>query len=179
MSTNHTSNYNLCQWEPSDKVLRTEFNADNAKIDAAIAAVDSRISSVSGDKASVSELNGVRSSVDSLTQTVADHTAELAKKGNCQLAFYSYTGNGRYGESNANSITFSNTPAVVCVGRGGSWLVLVAGVSTSWVVGGASGRGIVNITWSGKTVRWYSDTADAQMNASSTAYTAIALCKLS
>ena len=36
MSTNHTTNYNLNQWEATDKVLRTEFNEDNAKIDAAL-----------------------------------------------------------------------------------------------------------------------------------------------
>ena len=36
MSTNHTRNYNLCQWEASDQVLREDFNADNAKIDAAL-----------------------------------------------------------------------------------------------------------------------------------------------
>lgn len=34
MATNHTTNYQLSQWEPSDQVLRTDFNADNAKIDA-------------------------------------------------------------------------------------------------------------------------------------------------
>ena len=28
MSTNHTTNYDLNQWEGTDKVLRTEFNAD-------------------------------------------------------------------------------------------------------------------------------------------------------
>ena len=37
MSTNHTTNYDLCQWEATDQVLRTDFNADNAKIDAALA----------------------------------------------------------------------------------------------------------------------------------------------
>ena len=36
MSTNHTTNYDLNQWEAADKVLRTEFNEDNAKIDAAL-----------------------------------------------------------------------------------------------------------------------------------------------
>ena len=34
MSTKHTTNYNLCQWEPEDKVLLADFNADNAAIDA-------------------------------------------------------------------------------------------------------------------------------------------------
>ena len=38
MATNHTTNYQLNQWEATDQVLRTEFNADNAKIDAALKA---------------------------------------------------------------------------------------------------------------------------------------------
>ena len=37
MSTNHTTNYDLCQWEATDQVLRTDFNEDNAKLDAALA----------------------------------------------------------------------------------------------------------------------------------------------
>ena len=36
MATNQTTNYQLNQWEPTDQVLRTEFNADNVKIDAAL-----------------------------------------------------------------------------------------------------------------------------------------------
>ena len=39
MASNHTTNYQLCQWEATDKVLRTDFNQDNQKIDAALAAV--------------------------------------------------------------------------------------------------------------------------------------------
>ena len=39
MSTNHTPNYNLCQWEATDQVLRSDFNQDNAKIDAALAGI--------------------------------------------------------------------------------------------------------------------------------------------
>ena len=36
MSTNHTPNYNLCQWEATDQVLREDFNEDNRKIEAAL-----------------------------------------------------------------------------------------------------------------------------------------------
>jgi len=43
MSTNYTQNYKLCQWEPSDKVLRTDFNEDNAKLDAALTAQQTAI----------------------------------------------------------------------------------------------------------------------------------------
>ena len=34
-----TTNYQLNQWDATDRILREDFNADNAKIDAAIAAV--------------------------------------------------------------------------------------------------------------------------------------------
>ena len=37
----HTTNYNLNQWEANDRVTRADFNADNAKIDAALAAAAS------------------------------------------------------------------------------------------------------------------------------------------
>ena len=35
MSTNKTQQYQLNQWEAEDKVLRAEFNQDNAKLDSA------------------------------------------------------------------------------------------------------------------------------------------------
>ena len=37
MATNQTANYDLNQWLSTDQVLRTDFNADNAKLDAALA----------------------------------------------------------------------------------------------------------------------------------------------
>ena len=41
MSTQKTEYYDLNQWLATDQVLRTDFNADNAKIDAALAALNS------------------------------------------------------------------------------------------------------------------------------------------
>jgi len=38
-STNHTSTYQLCQWAENDPVLREDFNADNAKLEAALVAI--------------------------------------------------------------------------------------------------------------------------------------------
>jgi hypothetical protein len=32
MPTNHTENYQLSQWERSDRILMEDFNADNAKL---------------------------------------------------------------------------------------------------------------------------------------------------
>ena len=42
MPTNHTEHYSLSQWEAEDKVLRTDFNEDNARIDAALAGLEAR-----------------------------------------------------------------------------------------------------------------------------------------
>ena len=42
MATNYTTNYDLCQWEPTDAVQRVEFNQDNAKVDSAIHALEGR-----------------------------------------------------------------------------------------------------------------------------------------
>ena len=36
---NQTTNYQLSQWEATDRILMSDFNADNAKIDAALATI--------------------------------------------------------------------------------------------------------------------------------------------
>ena len=36
MATNHTEKYELNQWLPTDPVIRTDFNEDNAKIEATL-----------------------------------------------------------------------------------------------------------------------------------------------
>ena len=38
MATNHTTNYQLNLWEPTDSFLREEFNENFGKLDAAVAA---------------------------------------------------------------------------------------------------------------------------------------------
>ena len=36
MAGNYTEHYQLSQWQPQDRVLRTEFNQDNARLDSAL-----------------------------------------------------------------------------------------------------------------------------------------------
>ena len=43
MATNHTEYYELNQWLSTDQVLRTDFNADNAKMDAALSEMTANI----------------------------------------------------------------------------------------------------------------------------------------
>ena len=56
----HTTNYQLSQWETTDRILMEDFNSDNAKIDAALAAHDAALAS----KADAAD-------VTALTQTMA------------------------------------------------------------------------------------------------------------
>ena len=85
MASNQTGNYGLNQWEATDQVLRTEFNADNSKIDAALKAL--------ADKEA--ELEG----------TLAGQAADIAKCGTCKYECFSYNGTGA-----TTTITFSHKP---------------------------------------------------------------------
>ena len=35
----HTTNYALTQWEPTDRILMQDFNSDNTKLEAALSAL--------------------------------------------------------------------------------------------------------------------------------------------
>ena len=69
-----TSNYQLHQWVPEDDFLRTDFNADFQKIDAALAS-----------KASASGLTSLRGTVSGIQSDLLDKA---------ELVTGSYTGNG-------------------------------------------------------------------------------------
>ena len=160
MASNYTSNYNLCQWAPDDKVLRTEFNADNAKIDAALAG-----------KASASELS-------SLSAAVAQHTSALSGKGNCIIRTTSYTGNGQYGAANARTLTFPGKPLAVLINGDGGFSVMLQGVGATVAAFNASYP--LTVSWSGNSVSWYHDgsaRADGMLNRSGYTYQVVALLK--
>ena len=168
MASNYTTNYRLCQWEASDKVLRTEFNADNAKIDAAIKAVDDRLTTVAAGKVSTSELAALKN-------TVTSQGTALSLR-NCRFVTGSYTGTGEYGVSAPNSLTFQQKPVFLCVTGGSTALVLhlVRG-QTAQNVSTGSTAGTLSVSWGDRSVSWYVQepigtrvAADCQMNANTT-----------
>ena len=61
MATNYTTNYDLCQWQPTHPVIRTDFNADNAKLEAALTALEE-----------------AKTRLDRVTVNLAYHTGRLA-----------------------------------------------------------------------------------------------------
>ena len=90
MSTNHTTNYGLCQWLATDQVQRTDFNADNAKIDAALADLEN-------NKAALTDLEPLESSIQQIT-------ADLTK-----LTFGTYDGDN----AETRTINLGFTPLAV------------------------------------------------------------------
>ena len=67
MNMNHTTNYQLSQWESTDRILMSDFNGDNAKIDAALKEHDDELAAL---------------------------TAAADGFGNCRIYFDTYTGTG-------------------------------------------------------------------------------------
>ena len=133
-----TEHYQLNQWDGSDRILRTDFNADNAKLDTAL-----------GEQAA----------------TVAKHTENLAKCGNCQLYSTFYLGTGEYGEESPCTLSFPHRPMMVTLVKMGEGSILQAvyGCDRAYYLG--SGYSFPHVSWSGNTMRWYGEHPEVQMNA--------------
>lgn len=195
MATNHTKQYKLCQWLPTDQVRRTDFNEDNAKVEAALAGLASgkanasalnslsttvskkanasalnSLSATVSKKADASALNTLQSKVTQLSSTVSTHTTQLKGKGNCQVYQTSYTGAGKAGAASKLSFTFSAAPMMVFVFR-------VNDVEPQILMRGVTkGFGDLTISWSGNTVSWYSpSSATYQLNENGKTYKLCAL----
>ena len=80
MANSYTANYGLCQWEAGDQFIRSEFNQDNAKIDATLKRV--------ADTAAA-DLQAVRVQLQSAAQTAQD-TAEQALDALVPVAYNVY-----------------------------------------------------------------------------------------
>ena len=130
MATNQTTNYQLNQWEPTDAVQRVDFNADNAKVDAALKALSDQvvqkanqsalntvISAVNqkADASTVSSLSSLLNSEISQRQE-ADSSLQtaLTLKGNCQIYYGTYIGDGK----SSRTLTFERRPLLVLIQGG-------------------------------------------------------------
>ena len=175
MPANYTSNYQLNQWEKSDKVLMEDFNADNAKIDAALAgkadtsALTSLQAAVNG-KASQSALNG-------LSSTVASQAAALKRLGNCRIESFEYIGTGTSGDKGATEITFSARPVFFLI-FSYSYLFFASGLGDQRCavanVNGSARVFQVQLSWSGNRCSLSSSDVDLQANVSGTDYRVVA-----
>ena len=114
MASNYTEHYELCQWEATDQVQRTDFNADNAKIDAALDALAGQVA----EKADGDDLAA-------LSETVAEVSAGM---GNCDMELLTYTGGGG---GSPKMITFSQVPDMYLVAGDQAFIMGQGGKATA------------------------------------------------
>ena len=148
MATNHTANYNLNQWEATDPVLRTDFNADNSKVDAA--------------------LKSLSTTVQQHTTQISQMQTALSKCGTCTFHYQSYEGDG----ATTKTLSFPSKPVVILFsGDPGESLIIHATAQSSLVEGGG-----VNLSWSGATLTMSNrDQYGSVFNAKHTTYHVLAL----
>ena len=169
MASNYTEHYDLCQWEATDQVQRTDFNADNAKIDAALDALAGQVA----EKADGDDLAA-------LSETVAEVSAGM---GNCDMELLTYTGTGAMGQSSPTRITFSALPdaflvvgdLAILLGRGGVKEAILACKDVTYSESFVSSS---SLTWTGTQMSLYNSVdARYQMNSENKVYWVLGLKK--
>ena len=106
-----TEHYQLNQWDPSDQVKRTDFNEDNAKIEAALAGLES-------SKADSADLDTLQTDLDAKADT-DDVDSQLSAvnsrlsslEGRVEVRAGSYVGDG----AASKTISLGFTPKAVLV----------------------------------------------------------------
>ena len=160
MASNYTTNYQLNQWEAGDQVLRTEFNQDNQKIDAAIKGVDQKVTNLS------SSTSSQRSQL----------TSAVAKLGNCGISVGTYTGTG----SNPTALNFSRKPLFIYLANAteGIHMAFLSNMAEAYCYTGGTYYPS-QISWQGNTLQLTSDggstTAPYRLNAVGKTYLYMAL----
>ena len=152
---NKTANFQLTQWEKTDRILMEEFNSDNEKIDTALKA----------------NADGV----------AALQTA-LASCGNCQIGISTYTGTGTRGEEYPTVITFPKMPTVFFVRGRGTFFAAQGGASEGSLIVYASGSAQIQdalLSWSGNQLSIVSsNNAKYQLNTDNSLYWVLALYQM-
>ena len=152
---NKTANFQLTQWEKTDRILMEEFNSDNEKIDTAL-----------------------KSNADG----VAALQTALASCGNCQIEISTYTGTGTRGEEYPTVITFPKMPTVFFVRGRGTFFAAQGGASEGSLIVYDSGSAQIRdalLSWSGNQLSIVSsNNAKYQLNTDNSLYWVLALYQM-
>ena len=168
MATNQTANYDLNQWLSTDQVQRTDFNADNAKLDAALAG-----------KAEAETVSALQTAVAAKAEQTAVDALSAQVAALPRIAAGTYVGTGTSDSSGPCRLDFTDSlgrpPQLVVVrpqAGMGDGLVLLQGMTESMdALSGNYGSGSNNtVSWSGASVSWYAEFAASQFNNKGTIY---------
>ena len=148
---NYTENYQLPQWEESDRVLMADFNAMTAKLEAGLTG-----------KADAADLAALTAAVPKITAGT-------------------YIGTGQYGISHPNTLTFPFVPKLVVIqekatGSSNSGAILIYGQESCTGIVTAHGLALT-VSWEGKSLSWYTsqDYPQYQLNTNTQTYYYLAI----
>lgn len=167
-----TPNYKLTQWAKTDRIEMEDFNADNAKLDAALKAHDTAIAAKAAQSALSAETSA-RKSADSAIN------AALALRGNCQIYCGTYKGSGKGTQAEPRTLTFPYQPRAVFISSDNVQAWLFPGTSGLFLRGGTTLHPSLYMTWSGNSVSFYTMEGDtSSMDNPNVTYSIIALMKM-
>ena len=159
-----TKNYALPKWKKSDFIQMDDFNDAFAKLDTALKAeADARAAADSTASKALSALE----------QTVT-------KSKLCRIKYGSYTGNGKTGKANANTLSCDFYPVLLIISTVDQYSNITRAVAIRGInifASGVSNRDDL-ITWNVRGVSWYPsleddtsfDVSHVQLNASGIVY---------
>ena len=156
--------------------VNTLISAVNQKADQS--ALNTLVSTVSqkADASTVSSLSSLLNSEISQRQE-ADSSLQtaLTLKGNCQIYYTTYVGDGTGGEDAPCTMTFSHKPMLMAIAeKGGTSAVAVRGAETAYRR--ATGAAYFKVAWGDKSVSWWhTNGGESQMNQSGVTYHFVAL----
>ena len=187
MASNYTEHYDLCQWEATDAVQRVEFNADNAKVDAALKALSDQVVQKANQSAVNTVISAVNqkadaATVNSLSSLLNSEIAQrqegdgalqsaLTLKGNCQIYYGTYVGDGQ----ETRTLTFSGIPLLVLI-QGGN--LICRGIrGNEYFMCRTNGQGgqLCSATWEGNSFTWGSSEPSYRANSEGRTYYVVAL----
>lgn len=159
-----TKNYALPKWKKSDFIQMDDFNDAFAKLDTALKAeADARAAADSTASKALSALE----------QTVT-------KSKLCRIKYGSYTGNGKSGKANPNTLSCDFYPVLLIISTADQYSNITRAVAIRGIskFGGGAGNRLNINTWSERSVSWYSETEtdtyynayDVQLNTSGIVY---------
>lgn len=108
--------------------------------------------------------------MDKLRQLVA--TAQSTAESKCWIENGTYIGNGKYGDSNKNTLTFSKAPELVFVQRNNydEGLIFLKYASKAGYLGFSTAASTVTWWQNMNIISWYADSASKQCNSASYTY---------
>ena len=157
-----TTNYQLPKWEKNDFIKMDDFNDAFGKLDAALKAnADAAAGAASAER------------VTALEQTVT-------KSKLCRIKYGSYTGNGKTGKANPNTLSCDFYPVLLIISTVDQYSNITRAVAIRGInifTSGVSNRDDL-ITWNARGVSWYPslendtsfDVSHVQLNASGIVY---------